>query len=121
MNKFWVLLLFILFGIFNVQSQSITKSWSYKTAEDTSQVQNDFIANHLLIRNDGRFEINPSEGGEPLTTGDYLYQNNLLVFFFDAFNDSIRKFRISELSDTSLVLVDNNNTYTFTEAEQPIE
>ncbi len=120
MNKNWFLLFFILFGILNVHSQSIAKSWNFETAKDTSSAQSDFDVNDLLILDDGRFEIT-SEEDAIVTSGDYLMQNNVLVLFFDVPADSIKKFRISEISDTSLSLTDNNTTYNFSEASPPLE
>lgn len=119
MNKFQAFLIFLFIGLLNVQAQSITKTWSFEVAQDTSIVQNNFTTNTFLTLDEGRFEIKGGEG--EISTGDYLYQNNLLVFFFDVPGDSIRKFRITELSDTSLVLGDSENTYTFSETPSLIE
>jgi len=119
MNKYWVYLFFLFIGFLNVQAQSITKTWNFDKAGDTSKVQNDFSANNLLTLDEGRFEIKAGE--ENISTGDYLYQNNLLVFFFDVPNDSIRKFRITTLNDTTLVLSDSENTYSFSETPGLLE
>ncbi len=120
MNKVWVTLIFFLFGILSLQAQSITKEWSFDSAEDTSTLQNEFSSQYLLIDEDGRFKMT-SEEEETISEGDYLYQNNLLIFFFDTTRDSIRRFRVQELTDDALILSDPNNTYTFTEAPQPLE
>lgn len=120
MSKCWLPLFFFLFAILSLQSQSITKSWSFESAEDTSALQNEFSSQNLNISEEGRFEIT-SEGEAIVSSGDYLYQNNLLVFFFDAASDSIRRFRVNALTDDSLVLSDIDNTYTFKEAPRPIE
>ncbi|QED37950.1 Na+ dependent nucleoside transporter [Antarcticibacterium arcticum] len=119
MNKFQAFLFFLFIGLLNVQAQSITKTWSFEVAQDTSIVQSSFITNSFLTLDEGRFEIKGGEG--EISTGDFLYQNNLLVFFFDVPGDSIRKFRITKLSDTSLVLGDSENTYTFSETPSQIE
>ncbi|MEP6260150.1 MAG: nucleoside transporter C-terminal domain-containing protein [Gillisia sp.] len=118
MNKYWVYLFFLFIGL-NVQAQSITKTWNFDKAGDTTKVQNDFSVNNLLTLDEGRFEIKAGE--ENISTGDYLYQNNLLVFFFDVPNDSIRKFRITTLNDTTLVLSDSENTYNFSETPGLLE
>ena len=119
MNKYWVYLFFLFIGFLNVQAQSITKTWNFDKAGDTTKVQNNFSANNLLTLDEGRFEIKAGE--ENISTGDYLYQNNLLVFFFDVPNDSIRKFRIATLNDTTLVLSDSENTYNFSETPGLLE
>lgn len=120
MNKNWFFLFFILFGILNVQSQSIAKTWNLETTNGTDNTSGDFSSNDVLALNDGRFEI--SSGIDSLkASGDYLMQNNLLVFFFDVPADSIKKFRIGGLTDTSLALSHNNLTYNFTEVSTPLE
>jgi CNT family concentrative nucleoside transporter len=121
MNKFWLPLFIILFGILSVQSQSIAKSWSLEFAENTGNLQTNFSSQDLLILDDGRFEIKSPEADEPFFEGDYLYQNNLLVFFFDATNDSLARFRINELTENSLVLTNNTQTYRFSETPLKIE
>lgn len=121
MNKFWLPLFIILFGILSVQSQSIAKSWSLEFAENTGNLQTNFSSQDLLVLDDGRFEIKSPEADEPSFEGDYLYQNNLLVFFFDATNDSLARFRINELTENSLVLTNNTQTYRFSETPLKIE
>lgn len=121
MKKYWGFLFFILFGILNAQSQSIAGNWSLESTADTSAVSNEFSRQDRLILEKGRFEIKSYSGDTIITEGDYLYQNNLLVFFFNPPNDTIKKFRITGLSDTSLVISDSYNTYTFSQTSQPIE
>ena len=116
--KCWYCLLFFLFGIFAVQSQSLSKDWSFQSIQEISKIQNDFSSEDLLTLTEGRFEIKSVGGEEIKAQGDYLYQNKLLVFFYSPPNDTIRNFRISELSDSTLIITDNYNTYTFKERPQ---
>ena len=116
--KCWYCLLFFLFGIFAVQSQSLSKNWSFQSTQEISKIQNDFSSEDLLTLTEGRFEIKSVGGEEIKAQGDYLYQNKLLVFFYSPPNDTIRNFRISELSDSTLIITDNYNTYTFKERPQ---
>lgn len=120
MNKNWFFLFFILFGILNVHSQSIAKTWNFEAATGTDSLQSDFSTNDRLVLNDGRFKIS-SETDSTIASGDYLMQNNVLVFFFDIPADSIRKFRIGELTETGLSFSDNSHTYNFSEVSPPLE
>lgn len=121
MTKYWYCLFFFLFGIFAVHSQDLSKDWSFQSAEKSSEIQNDFSPEDILSLTNGHFEIK-SAGDETIKSqGDYLYQNNLLVFFYNPPNDTIRKFRISEISDSSLIFSDNYNTYKFKERPQLLE
>jgi CNT family concentrative nucleoside transporter len=118
MMKYWQCLFFFLFGIFVVHSQGLSKEWSFQSPQEISKIQNDFSSGDILTLTDGRFEIKTEGEDELKAQGDYLYQNKLLVFFFNPPNDTIRNFRISELSESSLIITDNSNTYTFKERPQ---
>ncbi len=119
--KYWYWLLFFLFGIFAVQSQNLSKDWNLQSAEKFDHIQNDFSQQEILSLTQGRFEIT-SDGGDTIKAqGDYLYQDKLLVFFYNPPKDTIRKFRISELTESSLILSDNTNTYTFKARPQLLE
>lgn len=121
MKKYWFTLFFLFFGIFIVQAQTLSKNWSLQEVEDSAQVDRHFSNQDQLFLNEGRFEIKDAEGDSLKAQGDYLYQNNLLIFFYNPPNDTIRKFRVAELSDTSLTISDNYTSYTFQETPQPIE
>jgi len=119
MKKYWYCLFFILFGIITAHSQTISKSWTFQSEKDSTQTLSGFTSEDKLTLQDGRFTINSEE--EIKAQGDYLYQNNLLVFFFNQPADSIKKYRIAELTEASLQLSDNSNTYTFSETPLLIE
>ncbi len=121
MKKYWFILFFLLVGIFTVQAQTLSKNWSFQANEDSTQIQKHFSNQDQLLLNDGRFEIKAAEGDSIKAQGDYLYQNDLLVFFYNPPNDTIKKFRVAELSDTALSISDNSTVYTFKETPKPIE
>ncbi|CAM4103212.1 NupC/NupG family nucleoside CNT transporter [Gillisia hiemivivida] len=120
MKKYWCCLFFVLFGIITAHSQTISKSWTFQSVKDSTQTLSGFASEDIMTLKDGRFTINSEE--EAIAQGDYLYQNNLLVFFYSQpAGDSIKKFRIAELTEGSLQLSDNSNTYTFSETPLLIE
>ncbi len=121
MKKYRFTLFFLFFGIFIIQAQTLSKNWSFQESEDSAQIQKQFSNQDQLFLDEGRFEIKAAKGDSIKAQGDYLYQNNLLIFFYNPPNDTIRKFRVAELSDTSLTISDNYNSYTFKETPQPIE
>lgn len=121
MKKYWCCLFFFLFGFFTVFSQSISQEWNLSSTGETPQIQSDFSpGDQLILGGEGRFSINVLEADSTRAEGDYLYQNNLLVFFYDFPTDTIRKFRVTSLTEDALVIVGNDNTFTFEEAPQPI-
>ncbi len=122
MKKYWCCLFFVLFGIITAHSQTISKSWTFQSANDTTQTLSGFSSEDKMTLDNGSFTISDEEGSEIKAQGDYLYQKNLLVFFYNQpTGDSIKKFRISELTEESLQLSDNSNTYTFSETPLLIE
>ena len=46
-------------------------------------------------------------------SGDYMFQNNLIIAYFTQPKDTIRRFKISSLTDTTLVLTENSKTFKF--------
>ena len=110
MNKFWYCLFLVVFGISSVFSQSISKTWQPEV--NTQASQSLFPSNSQLELEDGKFEISEKTSDSIIAEGDYLYQNNLLVFFFP---DSIRNFRINSLTDSTMVLANDQESFSFKE------
>lgn len=121
MKKYWYCLLFFLFGISLVQAQTLSKNWSFQESKGSPQAENSFSSQDQLLLQDGRFEIKTSAGDSIKAQGDYLYQNNLLVLFYNPPIDTIRKFRVNELEESTLVISDNSGSYAFTETPLAIE
>ncbi|MCB0457288.1 MAG: Na+ dependent nucleoside transporter, partial [Flavobacteriaceae bacterium] len=46
-------------------------------------------------------------------SGDYIFQNNLLVLFYNSPTDTIRRYKVSQLTDTTLVFSENTTIYKF--------
>src|SRR5690606_30404748 len=120
MNKNCFFLLLLLFGTLNLHAQSISKTWNFESVSGSDSLQKDFSPNDILKLSDGKFEIT-SQGDSLVNSGDYILQNNVLVLFFDIPADSIKKFRVGELGDTSLILTDNTHAYNFSEVSPPLE
>ena len=122
MNKFWCCLLLIFLGTLSSFSQTLTGTWNFESVEDSSNnITNLDPSESVLMLEDGRFRysleaVEPSEA-----SGDYVYQNQVLVFFYDSPRDSIANFRIIELSDSSLILTANEQKFTLTPAAETFE
>ncbi|WP_299777059.1 nucleoside transporter C-terminal domain-containing protein [uncultured Formosa sp.] len=106
----------ISFGFFNsAHAQSIEKLWQLeklqpKTEDSTETAKTTF---ETLKFEKGEFKIT-SKGENALdSSGDYMLQNNLLVFYYDTPTDDIQHYKISELTDTTLVFSEKQNIYKF--------
>lgn len=119
MNKTWCCLFLVFFGITSAFSQSISKTWRFEPSKDTLSAE--FSSNHLLDLTEGRFSLSNPETEDTLASGNYMYQNKLLVFFYSTPKDTIRNFRVSELSDSTMVVSEGGRKYHLKESTQPIE
>lgn len=114
MHKFTLVAIAIFF-FGNLCAQSIEKTWQFTEIKDTnglSVVNINSDANSLKL-DAGTFQYQGSiDSIQP--NGDYLFQDNLLVLFFNNPADSIRRFRVEEVTDSTLTLTEKNYKYTLT-------
>ncbi|PRX47999.1 NupC/NupG family nucleoside CNT transporter [Salegentibacter salegens] len=111
MNKTWFCLILVLFSVTSTFSQDISKTW---TLEQDSGQEN-FINGNTLNLNEGFFSISKTE--DTLAQGDYIFQNKLLVLFYNTPQDSIVNYRVSSLTDSSLVINQANKEFHFKNTE----
>jgi len=106
----------------SIFGQSIEKTWIFSEAENISNTTQAsvFIGTETDAFNlkDGRFTLTSTANDSISASGDYLFQNSLLVLFYNQPNDSIRRLRVSELTDSTLVLSENTIKYTLTTPTQ---
>jgi CNT family concentrative nucleoside transporter len=123
MNKIWCCLFLIFFGISSTFAQTISKNWTPESVKDSTDLalfdintENDF-----LILDNGSFEYSLEGENMDSASGSYVYQNDVLVFFYDTPQDSVQNFRVTELTDSTLVLAGNNRIYNFSERPQTLQ
>lgn len=105
----------IFFGISVCSSQSIEKKWQFQSVKDGNiESDQEFSNSDAFILDNGDFKYT-IQSKNLQASGDYIYQKNLLVFFYSQPNDTIRRFKISELTDSTLVFSENNIRYRFTQ------
>ena len=83
MNKIWCCLLLIVFSITSATAQTISKNWQLNSAQDVSSQKQTFGEATEINFKEGRFEFLDASGKDTLASGDYLYQNKLLVLFYN--------------------------------------
>lgn len=107
---FLVIALFF-FGTF--VGQNIEKTWQFSEVKDASGLsilQTNPEKDYLKLEN-GSFEYQMAGIDSLKSSGDYIFQNNLLVLFFNQPNDSVRRFRVTEVTDSTLSLSEKNYNY----------
>jgi CNT family concentrative nucleoside transporter len=101
MNKTWFCLILVLLSVTSTFSQNISKTWTLDKEQEESS-QNIFVTGNTLDLNEGLFSI--SKAQDTLAKGDYIFQNKLLVLFYNTPQDSIENYRVSRLTDSSMVI-----------------
>ncbi|WP_298418642.1 nucleoside transporter C-terminal domain-containing protein [uncultured Kordia sp.] len=115
MRKFLASILTFFCVLFTVNAQEIDGTWNF------SNIQNSLSENIIPItKNDkltlkaGEFQYQLAAKNNLKASGDYIYQNNLLVFYYNEPTDTIRKYKISTLTDSTLVFNEKSVSYHFT-------
>lgn len=106
-----VALALLFFG--TVLGQSIEKKWQFSEVNDQNglSILNINPKNDYLTLENGSFEYQLTSNDSLKSSGDYIFQNNLLVLFFNKPNENIRRFRVSQVTDSTLSLSENNLEY----------
>ncbi len=114
MRHFLLAIAAIFFGITTTFSQDLEKKWQFDAIENESGLSllevSDTDNLHLEA---GEFSYNLNSNNDLKASGDYIYQNNLLIFYYSKPNDTIRRYKISELTDSTLVFSEKETTYKF--------
>lgn len=99
--------------------QNIENTWSFKSITDTEgHTLFNISESDQLELSSGNF--NYQLGAKNLKAeGQYLYQNQLLLFYYNTPTDTVRTYRIKELTDSTLVFSENKVLYSF-ESNKPL-
>jgi len=101
LKKILLLLLAICFTG-TLVAQDIEKKWS--SSENTTSKS----AISKLNFNEGDFNFTQKNNNYK---GSYIFQNNNLIFYFDAPTDSLERYKVIELTDSTLVFGNKTNSY----------
>ncbi|TVZ58698.1 CNT family concentrative nucleoside transporter [Flavobacteriaceae bacterium MAR_2010_105] len=112
MKHFLLAVTAIFFGITFLQAQELEKKWQIEAIQnaDGTSVFNINTNTDQLELNAGEFHFT-LQADSIKASGDYIYQNNLLVFYYNQPNDTIRHYRITELTDSTLVFNERDINY----------
>ncbi|MDT0648930.1 NupC/NupG family nucleoside CNT transporter [Autumnicola edwardsiae] len=122
MNKIWCILFLTFFGLTTASSQSITKNWEIEPNEDSiSSPHAAFTSENILNLSEGRFSVTGANVKDTIASGDFIYQNNILVFFYSKPKDTIRNFRITNLTESNMAVSEGSNQYTFQEKSETVK
>ncbi len=106
MNKTWCCLFLIVFSITSVFSQTISKNWQLESSEDSLSKESIFSNAEEIQFSEGRFNF--LKETDTVASGDYMYQNDVLVLFYNSPKDTIQNLRVSALTDSSMTVKSQN-------------
>lgn len=98
-----------------ILSQSVEKDWVFESIQNEKGTQlftidSDKDYFHL---NDGQFQYSLLAKDTLFANGDYIVQNKLLVLFYNQPRDTLRRYRITQLTDSTLTISENKVYYSF--------
>ena len=104
-----VLVQFLSFG------QDLEKKWQFSSIEDAEgeSIISINSENDFLTLRDGTFSYELEAKENLKASGDYMFQNKLLVFYYNQPTETIRRYKISELTDSTLIFTENGSNYKF--------
>lgn len=116
MKHFFLAFTAIFFGITTTAlSQTIEKTWqidAVKNQEGINLYNVNASTDSLQLKN-GEFSFSLKAKDSVNASGNYLFQNNLLIFYYDKPTEEVKKFKITQLTDSTLVFGDQQTDYIF--------
>lgn len=114
MTKLFKVLFILLISISFINAQNLEKTWQFESIKDEAGTSLfDTIESDTLVLNNGRFNYSLQAKNNLNANGDYVHQNNILMLYYDTPKDTIRHYRIKELTDSTLVFTENKITYSY--------
>lgn len=122
MNHFFKALIAICIGISSITAQELEKTWHFTNIENSET--NEFLPisnSDVLTFSNGDFSYKLHNIDNLKASGHYIFQNNLLVFYYNSPKDTIRKYKIREFTDSTLVFTEKSTTYSLESVENENE
>jgi CNT family concentrative nucleoside transporter len=99
-------------------AQKLEKDWKFSSIKNQSGTESIAIdSSDIFSFIDGKFTYQLMQKTGSINTGNYIRQNNLLIFHFKNPKDTVRYFNIVSLDKSSLVLTENDVTYKLVSSE----
>ena len=114
MQKYLVVVVLVLVHFLSF-GQDLENKWQFSSIENANSESITAInsENDFLILRDGTFSYEIEAKENLKASGDYLFQNKLLVFYYNQPIDTIRKYEITEHTDSTLIFTENGSHYKF--------
>jgi len=111
MKHFFLAITAIFFGLNTLLAQDIEREWKLDSIQNEAGDQLFSISeSDALDLSYGEFNFT-IKADSTNASGDYIHQNNLLVFYYNDSTETVKRFKIKELSDSLFVFSNNKTTY----------
>lgn len=108
----------IFFGLNIGFTQELEKNWQFDAIQnENGQTLFNISEGDSLSLKEGKFNYFLKAKEDLRASGDYIFQNNVLMLYYSQPNDTIRHYRITELTDSTLVFTEKNVAYKFRSPE----
>lgn len=95
-------------------AQTIEKNWKFESIKNNNEISIvEINTNDALKLADGKFFYSLAAKDSLITKGIYNLQNNILTFKYSFPKDTVRNYNIIDLTDSTLILSENETTYSF--------
>lgn len=121
MRNFILAVAVLFFTLGSLFGQTEEKTWSFQQITDVTGTELFAInsAKDSLHLDSGQFSYSLSAKDNLYASGDYIKQNNLLVFFYNTPRDTIRRYRVETLTDSTFSFSEKGITYSFNSKVTP--
>ena len=114
MNHFFKALIAIFIGVSSITAQELEKTWQFSSIENSQTNESLSISDSDILKfKDGDFSYKLLSKDSLKASGHYTFQNNLLVFYYNTPKDTIRKYKVREFTDSTLVFTEKSTFYSF--------
>ena len=95
-------------------AQTIEKDWKFESIKNNNEIPIvEINTNDALKLADGKFFYSLASKDTLIAKGTYNLQSNLLTFKYSLPKDTLRNYNIIELTDSTLILSENETIYSF--------
>ncbi|OSY86986.1 Na+ dependent nucleoside transporter [Tenacibaculum holothuriorum] len=102
-------------------AQSLEKNWIFSSIEKTDGTKlAEINEGDVFNLKEGEFSYSLASKDSLKAGGDFIHQNNLLIFKYKQPNDTIRYYNVVELTDNNLTISENDVLYKFSSAGAPV-
>ena len=117
----FILAVALVFSTCSIWSQTEEKTWSFQQITDATGTDLFAIdtSKDSLSLNAGQFSYSLSAKDDLYASGDYIKQNDLLIFFYNTPKDTIRRYRVQTLTDSTFAFSEQGVTYRFSDKTTP--